>query len=257
MDAQELLQKLTGGGIVQNAVFSELAWPTDEFQSLRFTECLFEKINFLDACLSGASFVRCQFRRCRFAHADLQDAEFEDVEFVDRTEGPSGCHFLISDLRGSKFVRCDLSLCVIERSELHSITMEDCNLRGVRLERVNFSRAYSRKIISTRATFRGCNLELADLADVRLPDGDFSRCRFREADLSGADLTNADLGDADLYQANLMGAKLAGANLRGADISGLDLRELGSFTGLKINPDQALTLLAGAGINVARPTATE
>jgi fluoroquinolone resistance protein len=128
--------------------------------------------------------------------------------------------------------------------------MDQCNLRGTRFEKADFSHAFSRKLVRTRGTFRNCNLELADLAETRLADCDFSGSRLREADFTSADLTDASLRDCDLFQAVLTGAKLDGADLRGAEISGLKLQHLASFGRMKINQSQQDILLDGIGIDV-------
>jgi len=118
--------------------------------------------------------------------------------------------------------------------------MDQCTLRGARFHKTDFSHAYSRKTVSTRATFRTCNLELADLAEARLPG----------CDLTGADLTGATLRDCDLFQADLASAKLAGADLRGAEISGLNLLQLASFAGLRIDASQQHLLLMALGVEI-------
>ena len=197
--------------------------------------------------LRGARFLRCRFIRCRFSRAELPDTAFEDCAFLMQSEG---CTFTFCNLRAARFLRCDLSLCRIERSDLFDIAMDQCVLRGVRLHKADFSHAYSRKLVTTRASFRGCNLELADLSEARLPGCDFSGSRLREADLSAADLTGAILRDCDLFQAVLVRTRLADADLRGADISGLNLLQLAGFAGLKINQSQQHILLDGIGIDV-------
>jgi fluoroquinolone resistance protein len=128
--------------------------------------------------------------------------------------------------------------------------MDQCTLRGARFHKPDFSHAYSRKTVSTRATFRACNLELADLAEARLPGCDLTGSRLREADLSGADLTGATLRDCDLFQADLTRARLAEADLRGAEISGLNLLQLASFAGLRIDAAQQHQLLAALGVEI-------
>ena len=102
----------------------------------------------------------------------------------------------------------------------------------------------------TRATFRACNLELADLAETRLAQCDFSGSRLRETDLANCDLTDAVLRDCDLFQAELAGAKLDGADLRGAEISGLNLLRLGGFAGMKVYQSQQRMLLDALGVDV-------
>jgi fluoroquinolone resistance protein len=161
-----------------------------------------------------------------------------------------GCSFAFSDLRNVRFLQCDLSFAAFDRSDLFSVEMDRCNLLGSRFTKVDFSHAYSRKVVTTRAVFRGCNLGLAEMAELRLASCDLSGCRFREANLERTDLSGADLRDCDLFQAVLDGAKLDRADLTGAEISGLNLLRLASFARLKINADQQHVLLAALGIDV-------
>lgn len=170
--------------------------------------------------------------------------------FTVRDDSLVGCAFVFSDLRRTRFLNCDLSFCEIERSDLFSVEMVQCNLRGARFHKADFSRAFGRKIVVTRATFRACNLELADLTEARLAECEFNESRFREADLTSADLSDAVLRDCDLFRAELAGAKLEGADLRGAEISGLNLMTLASFARMKITQSQQHVLLLGMGLDV-------
>ncbi|HQN51936.1 MAG TPA: pentapeptide repeat-containing protein, partial [Phenylobacterium sp.] len=149
------------------------------------------------------------------------------------------------------FVRCDLSFARFDRAGLYGVSFEACNLRGSSFIKADFAKALGRSIVRTAGSFAGSNLELADLAELRLPGGDFSRCSFREADLANADLEGADLREADLFQASTFGLKLARADLRGAEVSGLDLKALGSIEGLRVTLDQQAALLTAMGVEVS------
>ncbi len=250
LDTARLKAKLKAEQPIEGATFTDVDWSDLDCESARFNDCLIEHAQYSNAIFTGATFSRCQFHRCRYSRSDLTAAAFEDCSFTVRDDAPVGCSFAFSDLRRARFVNCDLSFCEIERSDMFSVEMDRCNLRGARFHRVDFSQAFSRKVVVTRAGFRACNLELADLSDVRAAECEFVESRFREADLTGADLTGAILRGCDLFQADLTGAKLAGADLRGAEISGLNLLTLGSFGGMKINQNQQHNLLLGLGVDV-------
>ena len=96
----------------------------------------------------------------------------------------------------------------------------------------------------------GLNLELADLAELRMPDCDLNNSRFREAVLFDADFEGADLRGCDFVQALTAGAKFARADMRGADLSGMSLVELGSFARMMVSADQQYPLLAALGVDV-------
>ena len=214
-----------------------------------FDDCLIEDAQFSNTVLNGARFKNCRIVRCRAAHADLREATFEDCGFAD-AETHTGLVVAFSELEQARFKNCDLTLSQFDRSSLYGIELEDCNLRGARFNRADFSRSFGRSLVRTHAVLRDCNLELAEMADVRLPGCDLSRSNFREADLTGADLEGADLRDTDLFGTLLSAAKLAGADLRGAEVSGLDLMALASREGIKIAADQQYRLLNAMGLDV-------
>ncbi len=151
---------------------------------------------------------------------------------------------------GVRFARSDLSFSRFDRLSLHGAVFETGNLRGASFVKADFGKAFGRTVVRWTGGFSGSNLELADLAELRLPGGDFSKCSLREADLRDADLEGADLRGADLFQALTTGLKLARADLRGAELSGLDLTKLGSLDAMKVSADQQYVLLSAMGVDV-------
>ncbi len=215
-----------------------------------FTDRVFESALFSRTIFNGATFRRCRFEHCRFTHADLQESLFEDCQFPAQADGSKGVEIAFSDLRLARLVKCTLPFARFERSDLHAIEMDQCNLLGARFEKATSSRTLGRTNSIIRATFRHCNLELAEMAEINLAGCDLTGSRLRETDLSLADLTDADLRDCDLFQAVLDGAKLGGADLRGAEISGLDVTRLGGYRKLTITQGQQHILLDALGIDV-------
>jgi fluoroquinolone resistance protein len=239
----------SAGDRITGARLSDVDWADADLTDARFDDCLIEDAQFSNTILNAARFTNCRIVRCRAAHADLREAVFENCGFADaRTR--AGLVVAFSELERARFVNCDLTLSQFDRSGLHAIEMRDCNLRGARFHRADFSRGFGRNIVRTNASFRDCNLELAEMADIRLPGCDLSHCNLREADLSGADLEGADLRESDLFGTLLAAAKLAGADLRGAEVSGLDLLALASRAGLKVTADQQYRLLTALGVDV-------
>jgi fluoroquinolone resistance protein len=249
MDAVQLKAELAKGPI-EDAQLKDIAWTDLDCEAAQFRRCSFAGAQFTNTVFSGARFVGCRFVGARFSHAELAEAAFEDCRFATRDTDAAGCSFAFSNVRDARFRTCDLSLCQFDRSDLFGIEMDQCILRGARFNKVDFSHAYSRKLVTTRAIFRACNFELADLSEAQLPGCDLTSCRFREADLSGADLTDTVLRDGDLFQAILTRTKLEGADLRGAEISGVNLLDLASFARMKIDQNQQHLLLAAIGIDV-------
>lgn len=214
-----------------------------------FEDCAFVEVHFQGACLQAARFKGCRLVRCRFAHADLREVIFEDCVFAD-DQGHVGAQFAFSRLEEARLRRCDLSFAKIERSALYGIEMEACNLRGAAFVKADFGRAFGRNVVKWSGALKGCNLELADLTQARLPDCDLNRSSFREALLIDADLEGADLRECDFFQALTVGAKLARADLRGAEVSGLNLAELATLDGMKVSVDQQYRLLTAMGLDV-------
>jgi fluoroquinolone resistance protein len=237
------------GAHVANADLSGFEWADADLTDAVFEDCRIEGARFANTVLAGARFKNCRILRCRMAHADLREAAFEDCGFAD-PETRAGLVVAFSQLDQARFRNCDLTLSQFDRSSLYAIEMVDCNLRGARFHRADFSRAFGRSVVRTEAVLRDCNLELAELAEVRLPGCDLSDSNLREADLTAADLEGANLRNCDFFGAILADAKLASADLRGAEVSGLNLLALASREGLKVTADQQYRLLSALGVDV-------
>ncbi|MFM2028749.1 MAG: hypothetical protein RLZZ339_3466 [Cyanobacteriota bacterium] len=118
-------------------------------------------------------------------------------------------------LRRVDLRRADLSGAILSGADLSGAILSEADLSGA-----NLSGAILRKAILRKAILRRAILSEADLsgADLRM-------AYLRGADLSWADLSEADLSDADLSDAILIEANLSKANLSGANLSGADLRK--------------------------------
>lgn len=234
---------------IEDRDLSHEDWRTLACEDAVFISCTFNDVHFQETALRGARFERSTFRACRFPHADLRECLFEDCVFADR-ETKNGAVFAFADLSQAQFLRCDLSYSVFERADCYALTLENCAMTAARFLRADFSRAFGKKVVRTSAKITGCRLDLAELAEIRLPGCELARSNFREADLTNADLEDADLRDCDLFQAELAGAKLSGADLRGAEISGLDLGVPAAYAGMKITAKQQFLLLSALGVDV-------
>jgi fluoroquinolone resistance protein len=236
------------------ATFADLDLSNADFIDADLTDAVFEGCTLRDghvqgAVLQGARFVGCRLIRCRFTHADLREVVFQECSFAD-DDGHVGAVFAFCRLEEARLRKCDMSFARFERSSLWGVEMEACNLRGSAFPRADFSRSFGRNVVQWAGAIKGCNLELADLTQLRLPKGDLNRCNLREAVLVDADLEGADLRECDLFQALTVGARLAGADLRGAEVSGLNLTELATLQGMKITLDQQYRLLNAMGVDV-------
>ena len=241
--------KLEPGTILNGTDLSDVDFSELDLSGATFDACTIVDANVSGTCFEGARFSKCSMIRSRFANVDFRDAIFEDCSFAD-DQGHIGAQFAFSRVEEARFYRCDLSFAKFERSELYGVEIETCNLRGAVFKKVDFARAFGSKVVKWAGAIKGCNLELADLAELRMPDCDLNNSRFREAVLFDADFEGADLRGCDFVQALTAGAKFARADMRGADLSGMSLVELGSFARMMVSADQQYLLLAALGVDV-------
>jgi fluoroquinolone resistance protein len=238
------------GEAVRGLALQDVDWTDADLTEVVFEDCTIIGGRLSNTVLEGARFRQCQLVGFRLSHVEARDAVFENCVLTD-AKAHKGVAVAFSRFEQARFVQCDLSFSEWDRSDLHGVEMEDCNLRGARLEKTAFSKQIGKKVVRALGAFRRCNFHLAQLSDLGLSGCDFEGSRFREADLSGSDLEAAVLIDCDLFGANLTNAKLARADLRRAEISGLDLETLASRTGMKITVDQQHMLLAALGVDVS------
>ena len=224
---------IKAGDIIRGQDLDGQDWTVADLPGVTLESCTLTDAVLSNVVLEEASFRRCRFVRCRFSHTDLRETVFEDCQFND-PDGQKGAIFSFCRMEQTKMIRCDLRRARFEGTELYAAAIEDCNLMGVRFHRTGFAKSFGRNIVRTNGSFAGSNLELAEMAGMRLPGIDLRRCRLRETDLTGADLEGADLTGADLFQAILTDARLAKADLRDAELSGLDPRILATSEDLKI-----------------------
>ena len=174
-----LHHQLTAGRSIEGKDLGDIDWQDRSYDEPVFLNCSFTETRFTSTGLVGGRFTGCRFLRCGFSRADLLEAVFTDCVFVDRTDPPEGCRFAFSGLRSSRFTRCNLSFVEFDRCDLFSVEMDRCNLLGASFSKMDFSHAYSRKIVTTQELFLLCNFELAHLAELRMPFCDLSGSRLR------------------------------------------------------------------------------
>ena len=108
-------------------------------------------------------------------------------------------------------------------------TLQDCRLRPIEFEDVDFT--------------------LASLARADMRTVDLSGCRFRETNLAEADLRDTVLRSADLRGARTIGLRLEGADLRGAQADP-DLWTTAKLAKAKVELMQAVGYAAANGLIV-------
>lgn len=168
--------------------------------------------DFRDEDLAGLRTERAVFTECDFGGADLGESVHQGSAFRN-------CRFLRTVLWHSTF----------RNSSLLGSTFEDCRLRPIVFDEVDFT--------------------LAVLGGADLRGTDLTGCRLRDASLVDADLRKAVLRDADLSGIRAAGARLDDADLRGARIDPT-LWTTTTLRGAKIDIHQGLAFAAAHGLDV-------
>ena len=173
----------------------------------------FTSHDFRDEDLTGLRTERVVFTECDFSGTNLSESEHLGSAFRN-------CRFVRSALWHSTFRNCSM---------LGSM-FEDCRMRPVTCEEVDFT--------------------LAVLAGADLRGVDLSGCRLREASLVRADLRKAVLRGCDLTGVRAQGLKLDEADLRGARIDPT-LWTTAACRGARIDVAQGLAFAAAHGLDVS------
>ena len=114
---------------------------------------------------------------------------------------------------------------IMEIESVRKDTFRGADLQEADLRWTDLREADLRRTNLRNADLRESDLWEADLRKAKLGFADLRKADLRKADLSGANLRYSDLRKARLRNANLRGADLREAGLRGADLRGADLRE--------------------------------
>lgn len=133
----------------------------------------------------------------------LKQKHYQAWQVINTAQGKGGNGGRIDALRelnadGVPLVGVDLSMAF---------------LQGIRLKKVNLSRANLAEADARNAELAGANLENASLRGAN----------FRDAKMPGVSLRGSFLDDADFTGAELRDADLTGTSLERADFSGVDL----------------------------------
>ncbi|HEX7045946.1 MAG TPA: DUF2169 domain-containing protein [Gammaproteobacteria bacterium] len=169
---------------------------------------------FLNQDLAGACFKDADLSSVAFVNVKAPGADFSGA-LMDKTT------FLDFDCSGAQFVQAKL---------VNTRFIHNCNLAG----------AVFTGARGTQVSFRGANLEYADLALTSLPECDFSmanlahakldegnywRSIFAEADMTSASLVAANLMEARFRKTRIVSANFSKANCFSIDFTGATLGE--------------------------------
>ena len=214
-------------------------------RGLAATNVVFDATEFRQSDLAAARFCDCVFLGCSFRSADLTECRFEGCKFYD-ADSERTCDFSYADLRRSQFERCDLTTAKLVHVRAFGIELKACQCSGAELADADFALGTGN---FCSATFDGCNLAYADFSRTNLTECTLVGCRLNHSIFNDASLERADLSGAALESIEGRGLVLIGADLRGATFNNLNPREM-DLTGVKVDPEQGLLLLAAMGIEV-------
>jgi uncharacterized protein YjbI with pentapeptide repeats len=131
--------------------------------------CLFERIDFSRAKLTGLRLDRCHLLGCKLSRAHLTESTLDNVLFEEcrldattlddvQTAGPVG--FAASVLVNAVIRDCRLNLATFDACRLRDVTLTSCDLRGADLR--------GNRLAGIRgvSSLRGVTIEPAQLADL-------------------------------------------------------------------------------------------
>lgn len=164
--------------------------------SSRFTECVFENVQFEELRLRRAKFTDVWWRGARVLTADFAESEWLDASVV--SSAFAGVQAFETQLRRVVFQRCKLDAVNLRGAQLQEVVFEDCILRDV-----DFTGARLREV-----SFPGTALRSAKFAKAKLAKADFRDATVIEvvdgyANLRGGILDSGQVVElaADLAQA--------------------------------------------------------
>jgi fluoroquinolone resistance protein len=228
---------------------ADLALDGLDMAESRFERCLFQSATIQAADFSEATFTDCRFEPSRFASCKWAKARLSGCSWFD-ADHKKGSTFAFCDLQAVEISKCNLATCTFERCDLYNLGAVDSSFRGAQFGHSTFSKAISRRVTVTKASFEGCNLGFADLSGLFLQSCAFRSCKFNEASFIDTDLGDATMIGCDLDRIDWERANLAGADLRGSSLSGLNLAVLAGYGGLKISDSEQAEILGRLGVEV-------
>lgn len=216
---------------------------------LVFEDCLVRDTQIKGDTLTASHWRNCKFLNCEFVGTNLRDARFDSCVFFEGATTTSSS-FRFCDLERASFGKCNMSLVKVSGCQAFSLSLEDCQMRGMEFENTKFVQSAGRKHFGA-ARFKNCKVTDALFDKLDLTSCEFEGCDLSFSSFQGSRLVNAALRDCDLQNIEMVDANFAGADLRGSDLHGMDLPALSSHAGMMISAGQQHHLLASLGIDVS------
>jgi len=201
---------------------------TDLSGGLDLTGAVFGRAKLVDTKLSGARLDGADFMDAELSNCDLSSIRASKLNFVrsDDATAEVGLDFAGSSLSGAELVACIFLYANLQGCDVSGGCFRESVFLGSKLDGVNFDGTDCTQLrvvhgsSMSGATFRGAQLEGANLRST-----DLKGCDFTGATLKGSDLSESDLEDAKLCGIDAPGLLLMKANLKNADLSAANLME--------------------------------
>lgn len=155
-------------------------------------------------------------------HPIIEQCQFEKTTFTNN-------HFFRAEVTDVIFKDCDLSNCQFEKSSWYRVQLINCKLVGTTSDQSFFK----------EVSFDGCNLNLANLNEMKLTavtytDTKLTEINCMETSLKQTRLTNCDLNNADFTNTSLTKLDLRRCQFKAMRVQPFDIR------GCHVNTEQAL-----------------
>lgn len=159
--------------------FSEITRVPDSLDGMRFTDCRFNSLDFLETTLNRTVFERCSFDFTRIG------VKMTRCAFLN-------CSFRYANLLGAMFDECKMT----------GSYLSEASNSGYDIKGGDWSYTEISKLRLKKSDLSGANFTCANLFD----------CRFEKCDLSGAKFDNAVINSLSLKDSKLYGASFAFVN---------------------------------------------
>ena len=216
------------GGALRRAVLT----------GVRFDNCVFDNVQFIDCRIDQANWSQCTMRLCSFTGSLLNDVVFNvcELEHIQafgvyvRTIEFRETRLADVDFSGSEMSRLSVTDdSVLQGASFESCRVDECVMEGVQAEGCSF-----KGTVLAKGCFRGAVLSDADFSGALLRQADFEGATVKGGAFLDADLVRANLAGADISQATMCRARMCSASLENTTIDGADL-DRANVTGLVLS----------------------